>query len=292
MQIDGEIEMKPTLVVLLLGSLLHSPYSMAADIYESFGSGKAEISSYTITEPRYGELHQGTQVLIFVPEDLNKKTLIKPDDFRTLNEKNKLPVFKMNRVLKFNTGIYDYSVMTTVFSSIKNNFKPAKISLSSSEWCGNVFAMLTTSPQKAKYVLHSYFESEGDKTSIIDWKSPVIYEDNLPILIRELQGSFLKDGESKNFVFVPSLWDNRKAHSPLAPVKGTLTKEKLNNLTRWQWNINGRIESYWTENDYPHYIVKWQNNRGRSGVIIKTMHLPYWSKHTLADGKLRKQLGL
>jgi hypothetical protein len=47
------------------------------------------------------------------------------------------PVLKLNAVRKFQTGIYDYSVLTSTFARTAAGFPVAKLSFSIQEWCGH-----------------------------------------------------------------------------------------------------------------------------------------------------------
>ena len=42
--------------------------------------GKAELTSYTLEQARYGEVHQGHAVLIYVTEDCSRHKQVKIDD--------------------------------------------------------------------------------------------------------------------------------------------------------------------------------------------------------------------
>ena len=84
--------------------------------YAHWADGKAEISSYEVVQPRYGELRQGYGVMIFVTESLHRQTFIKVDS--PTPETDQFYALKLNHILNFTTGIYDYSVMTSVFSQV------------------------------------------------------------------------------------------------------------------------------------------------------------------------------
>ena len=75
-------------------------------------AGKAELSKYSLQQSRYGELHEGHAVLVFVTERMNPKKQVKADRPGA----DTVPVLKLNATRKFNTGIYPYSVMTSVFT--------------------------------------------------------------------------------------------------------------------------------------------------------------------------------
>ena len=65
-------------------------------------SGRAEISRFDLEQARYGEIHKGDAVLIFVTETLNHDTQVKADTPR----QDDIPVLKLNFTRKFYTGIY------------------------------------------------------------------------------------------------------------------------------------------------------------------------------------------
>jgi hypothetical protein len=94
-------------LLIISVSLVSVAASSAADFYAHWGDGKAELSSYKVVQPRYGELREGYGVMIFVTEDINSKTYIKVES--PTADKDRLYVLKLNNVLKFTTGIYDYS---------------------------------------------------------------------------------------------------------------------------------------------------------------------------------------
>ena len=84
---------------------------------EYWYSGKAEITSYKLEQARYGEVHDGHAVLVFVTEDFSKSKQVKLDD-PVNNKDDEQKVLKLNYVKKFNTGIYDYSIMESIFTPV------------------------------------------------------------------------------------------------------------------------------------------------------------------------------
>jgi len=107
--------------------------------------GNTEISVYNLSESRYGEMRKGKRIMVFVTEPMRLSSYIKPDE--KLSGPQKIEVIKLNDIRLFNTGIYDYNVMTSVFSSVddlKNIplLSAMKVSFTSQEWCSNVFEIL------------------------------------------------------------------------------------------------------------------------------------------------------
>ena len=59
--------------------------------------GTAEITSYKLTQARYGEMHDGIAVNIFVTEDFLPQKQVKADSKNAEN----IPVLKLNSTKKF-----------------------------------------------------------------------------------------------------------------------------------------------------------------------------------------------
>lgn len=269
-------------------------------------SGLAELSSYSILEERYGEMRKAQGVLVFVYEETNLDTRIKVETDKTLPAK-RIPVLKLNNILKFTTGIYDYSIMTSVFSGLSSQgvnrpFAPLKISFSSQEWCGNVYHHVL--PMKSGLVseIHSYFEAEGDSKSTLPYPAGIVYyEDEMPILLRELDGEFLKVGQSQKIHLVPSLWKRRKRHVPLAFFPARLTKAGEGNFIlngsevkaqKWILESQDVLTTFHVESALPHKLLGWENSLGEKGILLKSVRKSYWERHGNQDKILRKELNL
>lgn len=269
-------------------------------------SGLAEISSYDITAERYGEMRRAQGVLVFVYEETSAKTRIKVESGKTLPSQ-RIPTLKLNNVLKFNTGIYDYSVMTSVFSGlsgagVKRPFQPLKVSFTSQEWCGQVYQHVLPRPEGLVSEIHSYFEAEGDARTVLAYpKGELYYEDEMPILVRELDGTLLKPGESRKVNLVPGLWERRKRHEPLAIIPGILTKVGPDSLRHagatmriqtWTLDHAGMKTTYHVEDIPPRKLLAWENSRGEKGRLIKSLRKTYWELNANKDEGLRQELGL
>ncbi|MGH7494098.1 MAG: hypothetical protein ACREOO_17115 [bacterium] len=273
------------------------------DFWTHWGDGRGELSSYRVTVSRYGELREGYSVLVFVTEDISRTTRIK---IESASAEDRVPVMKLNRVAKFTTGIYDYSLLTSTFSSIgpelgRNAFEPLKISFSGQEWCGHVFQVLIPQRDRVELTLHSYFESEGEQKRHLDLPANAAFEDNLPIWIRELDGEKLSSGQRRELQILPAAWSLRATHREIAFQPGWILKEEGEDLKvaagisptwRWTWQVRDRTETYWVEKAYPRRILKWISSDGGKGEVIKSLRLPYWQLHNNADVKYREELVL
>ena len=279
------------MLALLLTALLVSenPVKAPNDFWAHWGDGRGEISSFKLTIPRYGELRQGYAVLIFVTEDISRKTRIKVES-DAIPKNERVPVLKLNRVFKFPTGIYDYSVMTSTFSSVEAELgrpplHPLKISLTAQEWCGQVFHMLVPHEHELAINLHSYFEREGDQRRTIDLPENAIFEDNLPIWIRELRGEVMASGEYREVTIMPSLWDLRTKHEEARFRQGWIRKEdgglievlgQKMPVWKWSWQIGDRTETYWVEKSGAQRIAKFSSSDGTEGTLQASLREAYW----------------
>ena len=93
-------------------------------------NGTAELTRYKLEQGRYGELHEGDAVLIFVTEDFRSDTQVK---YEGGDRKNVAPILKLNFTKKFLTGVYPYSLMTSIFTPVDVNDKTIKVSTSVQE---------------------------------------------------------------------------------------------------------------------------------------------------------------
>ena len=275
--------------------------AVAQDFYEYWGDGRAEVSSYKVVEFRYGEERSGYGVLIFVTEDVNRNTLIKVES--KTPKQDRVYALKLNNVLKFTTGVYDYSVMTSVFSAIEPSmqsepFELIKLSLSSQEWCGHVFEEVRVTDDRLLGDLISYFEREGRQQWSFDQPHEFASEDHLLIRIRELKGAFMAEGESRTMTMLPSLWQFRIRHQERKLVEVTLakgTREGVNidgteyQAVPWTWSYGKREKTVWVETAYPHRILRWESSNGR-GELMVSKRMPYWGLHGIGDEHLRDEL--
>lgn len=288
-----------------------------AAFWKFWGDGNGEISSYKTTQSRYGELRHGYDVMIFVTEEISRKTRIKVESDK-IPQDDRVPVLKLNRVSKFPTGIYDYSLLTSVFSAVEpelgnHPLQALKVSNTVQEWCGSFFGMWHTNANALAYTRHSYFESEGD-TDNMQFQIPADeweYEDNLPILIRDLKGDWMKMGETKTIQLLPSIQHQRFTHDKIQFLPATVTKSDGGSVSvggktypstiHWKWSYTDDsegfpqgsksvTEDYWTEAAYPHRILKWESSDGSNGELMESQRLPYWSMHDNAYAYLRKDL--
>ncbi|WP_224484363.1 septum formation inhibitor Maf [Robertkochia aurantiaca] len=292
------------LALLILGYMYFSgkgifakPVKANRELPENFGSywyqGEAEITSYHLEQMRYGEKREGRAVFIFVTEPFLKKEQVKANEAsqKTLN------VLKMNRTRKFQTGIYPYSVMTSVFSPVEKQNYPLKVSSSIQEWCGQVYMQLNNRLDY-EVMLHSYFQGESDKDFLLK-KMPL--EDGIWNQIR-LNPENLPTGELQ---MIPGFEYLRLSHNKIKSYQVKARLEKMKDFQRYTLDypeLERRLIIDF-ENDFPYEINQWTEegketySDGDTAYVtrakkIKRLKIDYWNKNRNQDLYLRDSLGL
>lgn len=262
------------------------------DFWRTWGDGKAELSGYRATVMRYGAAREAEIVLIYVTEPLDRTTLIKDDEAGARG----IPVLKLNFSEKFQTGIYPYSLMTSVFAPVDGylttRFAPVKLTLSAQEWCGHVFHGVWTGESAYESQIISYFASEGERTESVETPPGTLYEDALFIQLRELDGPFAS-GADWSGSLVPRLWNARRAHVPLRPIAARIARTHLaNSIDRFTLGYGDVVRSFDVEQSGAKRIVAWTANDGEHAEILRTARLPYWSLNGPGGETHREELGL
>ena len=88
--------------------------------------GQAEISSYELSQSRYGGVHDGKTVLVFVAEDFSNSKHVKLDE-PYKHKSDAVRILKLNTSKEFITGIYKYTMMNFHISNrkaIQNTVSP------------------------------------------------------------------------------------------------------------------------------------------------------------------------
>lgn len=264
--------------------------------------GKAEITSYNLKQARYGELHDGDAVLIFVTEDFSAEKQVKLDRPDEAGD-DAVKVLKLNALRNFNTGVYPYTVMTSAFTPVYRDRHPKtlKITTSVQEWCGQAFVQLNLQDDAYRVHQYSYFESEGDRVAALENAIP---EDEIWMTIR-LNPDALPTGEVS---MIPGSLYQRLDHTAWRTVNATAilmpdAREPdimVYNLVYYP-ELN-RTLTIRFKRDFPHEIESWEEvdiaADGSTKALVTTavrnkrLMLDYWTKNRVVDVKLRRDLGL
>ncbi len=283
--------------------------SVAADFADAGGGlgeywyqGEAEITHYDLQQNRYGAVHQGEAVMIFVTEDFLTDEQVKNDHY---TNPNSTPILKNNMVRKFPTGLYDYSMMTSVFTPVEVKAYPMtlKVTTSSQEWCGHTYMQVNWRPDDYAVTLHSYFEKEADRETTA---AHAILEDEIYNRIR-MNPEGLPTGKLS---VLPSTMYVRLTHRPFRPVEAAASLqdysgEQFSGETLREYRLSypslQREVAIVFEGEAPYRIVGWTDSypsmfdkkvRTTIARATKTIKSAYWQQNSPVDQGRRKDLGL
>ena len=249
--------------------------------------GKAELSTYEVTQERYGEERPAEQVNIFVTEDFSRQKQVKLDDPAKAGA-DRVPVLKLNSIRRFRTGIYDYSVLQSVFTPIDGT-PTLKITSTVQDWCGHVFTQFNLDKKEYRIRQFSYFEGEGDS----DLRLPLtILEDDLWMHLR-LHPELIRMGR---VLIVPATLYLRFRHEPFEAHTATLVMEKgdRENTLRVTYEDIPRSLTIRFEPASPYRILGWEEtDKGKlmSKGRLKTVRLePYWMQNSNKFDAMRDSL--
>ena len=240
--------------------------------------------------------------MIFVTEDFLVDKQVKNERYQNPNSTS---VLKNNQLRKFPTGIYDYQMMTSVFTPANTNEYPysLKVTSSAQEWCGQAFMQINYNEKHYKMQLNSYFEGEGDQNQ---QSKLAILEDEIYNRIR-INPSTLPKGE---VAIYPSAMVLRLLHLPFKPIPAKTSSsvyqgedivgDSLSVYKITYPSLDRTLEIVF-ESTAPYAIVGWVDaypsvfdKKVRKTVAQrkKTLLAPYWQQNSLSDMKLRKALAL
>jgi hypothetical protein len=270
----------------------NSSNSSSLELTEAFKSywfdGMAEISTYTLKQSRYGSPREGNGVLIYVTEDFLPDVQVKANQ----KSKSTNTVLKLNRTKKFLTGIYPYSIMTSVFSNLEQTKPLVKTTTSIQEWCGQAYLQLNRRGG-LEVKSHSYFEGEADQN--LRFKD-AITEEEIWNWIRT-HPELLPIGD---FEILPSLEYLQLKHKPLKlyNVKTRFDQNDSLNIYHMIYPELSRKLSIKFSVLAPFKILGWDERDLKNpdqitiAQVINTVKLPYWKLNKLGDERFRDSLGL
>lgn len=252
-------------------------------------AGTAELTTYEVVQERYGELREAEQVNIFVTEDLSKSKQVKLDDPATAGT-DRVPVLKLNSVRRFHTGIYDYSIMQSVFTPVSGQ-PTLKTTTSVQDWCGQVFMQTNLDSDHYRIRSFSYFENEGDQ----DQKIPIVLlEDELWSRLR-LNPTMIPTGKLQ---VIPAAVYTRLRHKPGTALNAEISLEKgeKESVLTLKYTEIARSLSIRFGTAFPYRIQGWEEivegKLASKGALKSVRNSAYWSEHDNKHAPLRDSLKL
>jgi hypothetical protein len=297
-------------LILLLGVASFRPGWGAEPGFDAtWRDGKAELDGYRYTVTRYGQARTGRAVAIYVTEPFSRSRHVKLDRPARIPG-DSLDVLKLNLVRDFQTGIYDYHTLLTLFATTAD-FTPVKVAFTGSEWCGLVYEELNRSGATLTQRVSSYFDGESTERTL-GIPAGGVLEDELFILLRGLRAPYLSAGASRTVPFLASPFHRRLAHR-----EATWTTARIDHLARAETVVvpggrfvtdvyvvrtgDGREGRFHIEHPHPHRILKWAwrpatpGGRGEgmdSGELTGSERLEYWRLNRPGDESYLGRIGL
>ena len=265
-------------------------------------AGKAELNHFNLTQVRYGEKRPSDAVLIYVTEDFLRDKQVKKE----FGDDESVSVLKLNSVKKFTTGIYDYSIMTSIFTPLDFRKHPTslKLTFSSQEWCGQSFAQMNMRNGKLHYQERSYFQAEGDIDKTLD---ATYVEEDVWTRIR-IEPQMLPLGK---ITMVPSqefmrlFHKSLKAYDAEASLVLQVNDQKSGGQEFYIYTLRypelDRTLKISCQSAFPYKILSWEETTDASNpakalttkaVARKTMMLPYWELNKNENEVYRDSLQL
>lgn len=239
--------------------------------------GKAEINFYKAKIYKYGIPRQADEVIhILVTEKHKPDLLVKADDWR---EEGLIDMLKFNYLRRFQTGIYSYREMMSVFFEQKD-LRLAKMTFGSQEWCGQSFKELVNFRGESSYHFNSYWDGQGRDSYDVSFPQDLFLYDALPVQLRMLN---LIKGESLEIPLLPSQISSKVQKPKIALATVNIIRSETISVPAGSFSCNlvevshpGGTDQFWIESDFPQRMIKWNTFNQNSYELLDSKNLAYW----------------
>ncbi len=282
------------LLLLIFSTTAHAD---ASAFWATWSDGQAEVNGYQLVQPRYGQSRSGHAVLIYVTEPFSRSDAVKVDRYNPKNPDH-FTALKLNHLQRFRTGVYDYSVMTSVFADPSRGFRPVKQTFTAQEWCGHVYEETRWSGDRAAVRVDSYFEGETTRETQV---RSVVSEDAMWIIARGLAaggpGQAIAGGATLGRSLLRRLrhqpiktFESRFAWGSVETVQVPAGRFKVRPLT---WSRGDGVNcTLRIEVASPYRVIGWSCSDGEKAELTGSARMPYWQRVSGPDEALLKVLGL
>ncbi len=281
--------------------------SFGKPFWQQWGDGRAELATYELIIPRYGEKRRGTAISIVVPETFSKSLRVKADRGKH-PAADEFPVLKINLIEDFPTGVYDYNLMTTAFTTMapvdgRPAGSPSKVSFSAQEWCGHAWSQFLFDAGSVRFEGHSYFDGEADESGTLSYPAAGVSEDALLLWARGWATPRVGPGEKIETPVLTSARVARFAHKKASWSKAIFSRStKSREVTvpagTFQADVltvsfeAGRKWTFYVEQGGEHRVLRWETNDGEQADLIASERLKYWEMNGASFVPSLKGLGL
>ena len=275
--------------------------------WSQWGDGRAELAAYDVSIPRYGEKRSGVAVTIVIPETFSESLRVKADRGKH-PASDEFPVLKLNLMTDFPTGVYDYNLMTSAFTTMaprggRSAGAPAKVSFSAQEWCGHTWRQFLFDSDAVRFAGHSYFDGEADEAGKLPYPPEGVSEDALLLWARGWAAPPLAPGESVEVPLLTSARISRFAHEEPAWTKAVLgrsAKPQSITVPAGTFEVDvmaatveaGRKWTFYVEQGGERRVIRWTQSDGEQGDLVASERLKYWEMNGGSFTKALEKLGL
>lgn len=277
--------------------VLSTGYAESNEFWAQWSDGKAEVNTYTLTQPRYNENRVGQLHLIYVTEPFSKSRHVKVDQYDSKNIDHTIAL-KLNIVESWRTGVYEYRVMTSQFYDAQDSLTPLKMTFSSQEWCGMSFEEIRWFDGVLKQTSKSYFEGESTQNELAH---NVRFIDQLLVIARGLQVGGPQAVKYTSSPFVESAKHRFLSHQPLTSYDANLRLNPSQKINTELGLLNAYVLSFKRVNHSqchlhieaakPYRILAWACDDGEKAHITQSVRMPYWQYTRTQDDRVLEKLG-
>lgn len=249
--------------------------------------GRAEIAAYEAVAMRYGEPRKFTAYLIVVKEDFSRSELVKADSGH--DPADLVPVLKMNQVIHFETGVYDYHQMLSIFFD-RSDMIPLKMSLTHFEWCGNTYKELKRHGDKAVLKANTYWDGMAERSFDVPFTGRTLMYDELPVWLRSLPWGPKERNWGVSLIpsQISSRADDPRPRPATLKIRPEVEEVRVGSETLRAYRVDleweGGTDTFRFHEDPPHVLISWDRSDGGTYRLLWSRRMPYWKLNAPGDG--------
>jgi hypothetical protein len=245
---------------------------------------------------RYGEPRNATLSLITVYEPWNQSEAVKAET----NVSSNSYALKQNQVLTYQTGVYPYRQMNSLFWDSKSH-SFLKASMTTQEWCGQTFKELRPVAGKLRFFFNSYWEGESSGTRFLEPPGNpgrAFLYDELPLIVRSKS---LPSGKIRLYPMLMSsqvkrpYWDIGEKETAPTFIDATVEKNQEETAAgaievitvQFEMGDKMRVDRFYVNQQ--RRLIRWERNDGGVLNLVSTHRAKYWQLHGTADALLAPQ---
>ncbi|MCG3173009.1 MAG: hypothetical protein GMKNLPBB_01185 [Myxococcota bacterium] len=244
--------------------------------------GKGEVSAYRSVIQRYNAPRRSIEFHVVVSETFNREKLVKQES--PTPPGNQITVTKFNLVRHFQTGIYDYHQVASVFLD-QQTAMPIKQTFTSAEWCGLTFKEILPRAGLTRMTVNTYWDPEASAAYELDTPRGVLTNESLPVTLRALP---FATGAVFAAPMIPPQMSSRGPRPEIREARIVITGKE--NVTApagafESWRVEAdwggpAKDVLWFAESSPHLLVKWDQAEGHRHELIVSKRLEYWKMNT------------